>query len=75
MSSTTKATLINVQLDDILTDIPWAKVSRRYFDKSSSWIHHKLNGQDGGFTAQEKEQLKEALNDFANRIKDCAEKI
>ena len=75
MATETKAKPVKVQLDDILTDISWAKLSRRYFDKSSSWMYHKLDGINGGFSDSERELLKEALLDFAQRIEDCADKI
>ena len=71
---------IKAKLDDILIDISWAKIAKRYFGKSSSWIYHKLDGIDGnggagGFTAVEKEDFQNALLDLSNRIKSCAEKI
>jgi hypothetical protein len=71
---------IKQSLSDILTDISWAKISRNYFGKSSSWIYHKLDGIDGNgnkndFTPSEKVQLKNALIDFSDRIRFSAEKI
>lgn len=62
---------------DIIVDVSWANISKRYFGKSRSWLHHKLDGTDskGGFTEEERETLKEALNDLSHRIKMCAEKL
>ena len=68
------------QLSDIIMDISWAKISMKYFGKSSSWIYHKLDGVDGNgnksdFTYSEKLQLKNALFDFSDRIRRAAETI
>lgn len=65
-------------LNDILLDVTWAKIAKRYFGKSSSWMYNKLNGTDGnggvgGFTDAETEQLKEALLDLSARIRTVAE--
>ncbi len=71
---------IRSKLEDILVDISWAKISKKYFGKSSSWIYHKLdgidgNGGNGGFNDAEKEDFKNALLDLSKRIKSCAEKL
>ena len=68
------------QLYDLLVSISWADLSKRYFDKSGSWLYHKLDGVDGNkkpttFTGEEKQQLKGALCDLANRIRLAADKI
>lgn len=68
------------QLKDIALDITWAKIAQKYFGKSSSWIYNKINqvdgnGGHGGFTAQELNQLKEALHDFAERIRRTADSL
>ena len=60
-------------LADILLDISWARLSTRYFGRSRSWLHQKLdgrnsNGGEGDFTDEEKARLKDALNDLAARI-------
>ena len=75
-----KQEVIKYQLSDIILDISWAKISKKYFGKSSSWIYHKLDGIDGNgnksdFTYSEKLQLKNALIDFSERIRSAAEKI
>ena len=69
------------RLQDILVSISWRELARKYFGKSSSWLYHKLDGiksdgtQGGGFTEAERTQLKEALNDLADRIKAAAQKL
>jgi hypothetical protein len=65
---------------DIIVDISWANLSTKYFGRSRSWLSQKMNGKDGNggegeFSETEKETLKRALNDLANRIQVCANKI
>ncbi|ANI89921.1 DUF5053 domain-containing protein [Arachidicoccus ginsenosidimutans] len=68
------------QLESILLDVSWARIARNYFSKSSSWIYNKLNGIDGNggtgeFSETEKEKLKEALYDLADKIRNSADKF
>ncbi len=75
-----KETSMRYQLEDILTDVSWRQIAQDYFGKSSSWIYHKLNGIDGnggegGFSSEEKEQLRGALSDIADRIRKAADTI
>lgn len=56
------------------------EIANTYFVRSASWLYHKLNGIDGnggvgGFTANEKEQLRGALFDLSERIRRAAETI
>lgn len=79
MEQATKQTMKQT-LSDILLDISWAKLSTNYFGKSRSWLHQKLdgrnsNGGEGGFTEEEKQQLKGALCDLADRIRKAADQI
>ena len=62
---------------DIIVDVSWANISKKYFGKSRSWLHHKLQGTDSnnGFTDDERQQLKESLYDLANRTNACADKL
>lgn len=65
---------------DIIVDISWANISKKYFGKSRSWLSQKMvgvngNGTDTEFSAAEKEKLKIALNDLAKRIQICADKL
>ena len=67
-------------LSDILLDISMSKISTKYFEKSRSWLYHKLDGIDGNgkptdFSIEEKEQLRNALKDLSNRISTCAENL
>ena len=75
-----KPKTVSTQLSDIRLDITWSKIARRYFDKSASWMYNKLNGIDGNgnegeFTPREKQQLREALYDFADRVRKAADGI
>ena len=68
---------VKKHLEDIHTDISWAKISKKYFGKSPSWIYHKIDGIDGngnidGFSDIEKEQFCGALLDLAERIRKAA---
>lgn len=67
-------------LQDILLDISWAHLSMRYFGRSRSWLHQKLdgrnsNGGDGDFSEQEREQLRAALKDLSRRISEAADLV
>ena len=73
-------TQIKTTLQDVYLYIGWGKFSNTYFGKSASWIYNKFNGHDGnggegGFTESEKEQLKNALFDFSDKIRRIAENI
>jgi len=75
-----KKTTMSSILRDIRQDVTWSKISRKYFNKSASWIYNKLNGIDGNggegdFTYPERIQLKNALYDFSERIRNAADKI
>ena len=65
---------------NIMTDIKWASISRNDFGKSRSWLSQKMNGFDGNgseteFTETEKQTLKTALQNLAERINNCADKL
>lgn len=75
-----RMTPIKSKLEDILLMITWGKMSNQYFGRSASWIYNKMNGRDGNggegaFTPEETLQLKEALYDFAERVKACANEL
>ena len=66
--------------NDIALDISWAKLSKKYFDRSPSWIYHKIDGIDGngnagGFSHEEMEQFKGALYDLSERIRKTADQL
>jgi len=68
-------------LDDIALDVTWSKIAKRYFpEKSVSWFYNKLsgidgNGGEGDFTISERVQLRNALFDFAERVRNAAHSI
>ena len=67
-------------LNDIAVVISWAKLSKKYFDRSPSWIYHKIDGIDGngnagGFSHEEMEQFKGALYDLSERIRKTADQL
>ena len=67
-------------LSDILLDISWARLSVKYFGKSRSWLHQKLDGKNsnggvGGFSEAEKAELRLALKDLSARINAAADRI
>ncbi len=82
-----KATLVKApntgtkqKLSDILVAISWRDIARTYFGKSSSWLYHKLDGIDGnggigGFTLEERQQLKRALCDLSDRIRRASDSL
>ena len=64
----------------ILMSVSWRDFANTYFQKSSSWFYHKMDGIDGnggtgGFNQQEAEQMRGALIDLSNRIRRAAENI
>ena len=73
-----KKLTVRKQLEDILLEVSWAKLSKKYFDRSPSWIYHKMDGIDGngkevGFSPQELEEFRGALYDLAERIRKSAD--
>lgn len=75
-----KITDMKKRLSDVLMVISWREMAWQYFDKSSSWLYHKLDGIDGnggkgGFSPEEAQQLKGALCDVADRLRRAADNI
>lgn len=65
---------------DIQMAISWRDFANTYFQRSSSWFYHKMDGIDGnggvgGFSPEEVEQMRGALIDLSNRIRRVAENI
>lgn len=65
---------------DIQMAISWRDFANTYFQRSSSWFYHKMDGIDGnggvgGFSKEEAEQMRGALIDLSNRIRRAAENI
>ena len=68
------------KLSDVLMAISWREFANTYFQRSSSWFYHKMDGIDGnggpgGFNEEEAEQMRGALIDLSNRIRRAAENI
>jgi hypothetical protein len=68
------------KLRDIQMAISWRDFANTYFQRSSSWFYHKMDGIDGnggvgGFSKEEAEQMRGALIDLSNRIRRAAESI
>ena len=68
------------KVKDILMSVSWRDFANTYFQRSSSWFYHKMDGIDGnggigGFNEQEAEQMRGALIDLSNRIRKAAENI
>ena len=61
------------QIQDIALDISWAKIARKYFGKSASWIYDKIDDTNNGFTETEKDLFRGALYDLAERIRTTAD--
>ena len=79
-TQTMKRTTVSTKLQDIRLDITWSKIARQYFNKSASWLYNKMNGIDGNggvgdFTYSEKQQLKNALYDFSERVRKAADRL
>jgi len=76
-----KKTTMMMQLRDIALDVTWSKFAMRYFpEKSVPWFYNKINGRDGNggegeFNYAERVQLRNALFDFAERIRNEAQSI
>lgn len=71
---------LTTELQDIVLHLTWGRISREYFNRSSSWIYNKLQGRDGnggagGFNPEEQQKLKGALCDLADRLRAAAERI
>lgn len=76
----TQTETMKAQLSDLLISISWADLANRYFNRSGSWLYHKLDGIDGNkkptaFTDEEREQLRGALIDLSDRIRRAADSI
>lgn len=68
------------KISDILEDINIKSLAQKGFGKTSGWLYHKLNGaivngRPDGFTPEQTEQLKQALNDLGIRIIQAAARL
>lgn len=71
---------VKTKMQDILCDIAIGRLCMRYFDKTPSWLYHKINqevvnGKQITFTEEEKQQLKGALCDLSDRIRRTADTL
>ena len=67
-------------LTDVLPLLKWGNISKDYFGYSRGWIYQRLNGYDGNgnptqFTEQQKETLRQALRDIADRLNAAADNL
>lgn len=77
---TEKKQSMRTVLQDIIVDVSWAHISKKYFGRSRSWLSQKMIGTNGNgieteFSAEERETLKNALYDLSERIQTCADKL
>lgn len=73
-------TKMNEKLIGILPYIKWGNISKDYFGFSRGWIYQRLNGYDGNgnpseFTDRQKDILKDALRDLANKLNETADNL
>ena len=78
MTSPAIVTDMKKKMQDVLLAVSWREFANTYFQKSSSWFYHKMDGIDGnggagGFSPQEAEQMRNALFDLSARIRRAAE--
>lgn len=66
-------------LSDVYEDINWAYLAKNYFGKSRSWLYHKFSGMNNGkpddFSDVDRERLKGALYDIADRLRRTADTL
>ncbi len=66
-------------LSDVYEDINWAYLAKNYFGKSRSWLYHKFSGMNNGkpddFSDLDREKLKGALYDIADRLRKTADTL
>lgn len=68
------------KMQGVLQAISWRDFANTYFHRSSSWFYHKMdgidgNGNQGGFNQDEATQMRDALLDLSERIRQAAESI
>lgn len=68
------------KLRDVLLYIKWGNISKDYFGYSRGWIYQRLNGYDGNgndcdFTDAQKETLRDALRNLADKLNAAADSL
>lgn len=68
---------VRKQLEEVLSFISVSEFAKKYFGKSASWLHQRINGNEvhgksATFTSGELHQLADALNDVADKLKRAA---
>ena len=61
------------KVEDIYDIVPWFEVAESY--KPYTWLSSKFTKDNDEFTEEEVENLRNALLDIAERIKNSAQKI
>ena len=64
-------------LSEVLPFISVSEFAKQYFDKSASWLHQRINGNEvhgkvATFTEMELKILSDALKDVANKLNNAA---
>lgn len=66
-------------LSDVYEEVNWAYLAKNYFGKTRSWLYHKFSGTNNGapddFSDVDRERLRGALVDMADRIRAAADKL
>lgn len=61
-------------LKPILLIVSWRQFARKYFNRSASWLYHKIDGVDP-ITDGERLKFKQSLLSLSDEIRDVANKI
>ena len=80
LENTVMITDMKKKIRNIQMAISWRDFANTYFQRSSSWFYHKMDGIDGnggigGFNEKEAEQMRNALFALSDRIRRVAEGI
>ncbi|MDD6015547.1 MAG: DUF5053 domain-containing protein [Prevotellaceae bacterium] len=66
-------------LNDVYEEVNWAYLAKNYFGKSRSWLYHKFSGMNNGvaddFSDVDRDRLKNALKDIAQRVNAVADRL
>lgn len=68
---------IRKQLEEVLPVLSVSEFAKRYFGRSASWLHQRINGnavhgKPAEFTPEEKQTLARALRDMASKLEQAA---